>query len=442
MSEGVKEEKEELKSILQEIHQRDGEIGDLKERFKEVLRNVEPMEIAVVEQELMEEGLPASEITKMCEVHVDLFRESVAEKYDLTGLHEVHPLIWFYKENEKIREDAEKLGILCKGLRKEGVSEENLRQLAKLGRKLSKVGRTHYKRLEELVFPYVERRGMTAVPEVLWKKHDETRGSITKLLNLIKDWQSKESSVQANKILDAGDDASQEVIDDIFKENNIFYPTVKELLTDEEWFAIHEQSNQVGYYGIEPPGWEPEITPKQPYEISGEIGKEEMENLPEHLKAMVDVSNLTPDDYELAREGDQKLQHGFLNLQELNGIFSILPIGISFVDKDDRLRFFSGGGEVFSRTKTVLGRPVQHCHPPKSVPIVNRILDEFKAGNKDHAEFWIQMGPKFVYIQYFPLRNEEGEYLGTLEVDQDVKKIRELEGEKRLLDWDQSGPKS
>jgi len=113
-----------------------------------------------------------------------------------------------------------------------------------------------------------------------------------------------------------------------------------------------------------------------------------------------------------------------------------LPVDITFVDKDDVVRYFNKAeGRIFVRTKAVIGRKVQQCHPQKSIHVVNRILNAFKAGEKDVAEFWIQMNNRLIHIRYFAVRNKNGEYLGTLEVTQDITDIKKIEGEKRLLDW-------
>ncbi|MEM2416373.1 MAG: PAS domain-containing protein, partial [Nitrososphaerota archaeon] len=110
---------------------------------------------------------------------------------------------------------------------------------------------------------------------------------------------------------------------------------------------------------------------------------------------------------------------------------------ITFVDKEDAVKYFNKGDKerIFIRTKAVIGRKVQQCHPQKSIHIVNRILDAFKNGKKDVAEFWIQKDGRMVYIRYFPVRDKNGEYLGTIEVTQDITNIKKIEGEKRLLDW-------
>jgi hypothetical protein len=139
-----------------------------------------------------------------------------------------------------------------------------------------------------------------------------------------------------------------------------------------------------------------------------------------------------------AREPGEGLLHldtGALTVQEVSRVLTHLPVDITYVDKDDTVRFFSETRErVFPRSPAIIGRKVQKCHPPTSVHRVQRIVDDFRAGRRDEAEFWIQMQGKFIHIRYFAVRDEEGEYQGTLEVTQDVTRIRSLEGERRLLD--------
>jgi DUF438 domain-containing protein len=129
---------------------------------------------------------------------------------------------------------------------------------------------------------------------------------------------------------------------------------------------------------------------------------------------------------------------GALDFDQLRGIFGVLPVDLTFVDADDRVRFFSEGPDrVFERSKAILGRKVQHCHPPKSVHIVEEIVSSFRDGRRDVAEFWIQLHGKFVHIRYFAVRDHDHTYLGTLEVTQDLTRLRELEGDRRLLQWEQ-----
>lgn len=131
------------------------------------------------------------------------------------------------------------------------------------------------------------------------------------------------------------------------------------------------------------------------------------------------------------------LDTGQLSPEQINIMLKHLPVDISFVDASDELRYYSDTADrIFARTPAVIGRKVQNCHPPKSVHVVNKILEEFKKGSKDAAEFWIELHGKFIYIRYFAMRDADGNYRGTLEVSQDVTEIRKLRGERRLLDWE------
>jgi PAS domain S-box-containing protein len=126
---------------------------------------------------------------------------------------------------------------------------------------------------------------------------------------------------------------------------------------------------------------------------------------------------------------------GNLSKHEIEAIFNILPVDMTFVDANDTVRYFSKAKDrLFPRTKAIIGRKVQQCHPPKSVHIVNRVIDDLKAGRRSSADFWLDMQGKKIYIRYFAVRNEKGEYLGVLEVSQDITEIQRIKGERRLLD--------
>ncbi len=136
-----------------------------------------------------------------------------------------------------------------------------------------------------------------------------------------------------------------------------------------------------------------------------------------------------------AQAGELPLSTGYLRLDQINLMLTNLPVDITFVDENDTVRYFSQGKErIFDRTESIIGRAVQNCHPPQSVDKVQKILDDFRAGKRETADFWIQMGPRFILIRYFALRDVNGKYNGTLEVSQDASWIRSLQGERRLLD--------
>jgi PAS domain S-box-containing protein len=119
----------------------------------------------------------------------------------------------------------------------------------------------------------------------------------------------------------------------------------------------------------------------------------------------------------------------------LEAMLNTLPVDITFVDKDNIVKYFSHGAErIFPRTKSVIGRSVENCHPPASVHVVEKVVEDLRSGKKDHEDFWIKMGEKYVLIRYFAVRGADGEYLGTLEFSQNIKPLQEITGEKRLLD--------
>jgi DUF438 domain-containing protein len=430
-----KEKVEIFKDILKRLHKGE-DIESLKKQFGELLSRLSPFEIPVIEQELLREGeIDVKDIIKMCDLHVEFFRGAVSEAgREIENLPEGHPLRTLYEENKQILKDAEALGLLASStfsLQNEDPRRRNFyEKLVQHVSELSRIGYTHYTREEMLIFPYIERRGITAVPTVLWSKHDEVRLKIKLLVNLLKkeedDERLKKEALELSRMLS----------DMVFRENNILYPTLKVLLSEGEWKAIKMFEKDIGYYKVEVvEEWETSAEPLLPHQIDPTVPPETYEKLPEEIKRVVGA--LKPDtEYSLVRENDLKLESGYLSMEELNAIFKTLPIDVTFVDKHDRVRFFSGGHRIFHRAPTVLGRPVQFCHPPRSVHIVNKILKAFKEGRKDPAEFWINMGERKIHIRYFPVLDEDGNYMGTLEVVQDITDIKKLEGEKRLLDWE------
>ena len=417
--------KEKLKKLLKDLHE-GREVEILKEEFKEALKNISPIEIPLVEQELLKERISAKDIAKMCDLHVEVFRESLEKSLNIDEIPQGHPLHTLILENRNIMKDAEVLSIHARSIEN---SLENIRILLK---QLSQIGRTHYNREEMLIFPYLERRGITAVPKVLWTKHDEIRYKIKYLNELLEE--SKNPDLESLK--EQALKLSQLLSDMVYRENNILYPTFHILLSEGEWRAIKEQEELFGYYrAISGNDWRPSEKPIHPFEIDPNVSPEKLMNLPQSLKNVVG-GRLKPDESRFVRENDLKLDEGYLSLEEVSAIFKTIPVDVTFIDKDDRVRFFSGGERIFPRTPSVLGRPVQMCHPPRSVHIVNKILKAFKSGKRSSAEFWINMGGKLIYIRYIPVFDSEGNYLGTVEVTQDVSSMKKLEGEKKLLDWE------
>ncbi len=199
----------------------------------------------------------------------------------------------------------------------------------------------------------------------------------------------------------------------IDKEERILFPMALDTLTRDEWGLVWHESPRVGWCLVEPRAGYTPPTSSTPRNM---------------LDAPAGHAILLPT--------------GHVTVEQLGAVLHTLPVDLTFVDTDDRVAFYSEGPErIFSRSRAVIGRKVQHCHPPRSVAVVDRILDDFRAGRQSTAEFWIEMRGRFIHIRYFAVRNKDAEYMGCLEMTQDVTKIRALQGERRLLAYeDDSAP--
>lgn len=385
-----------LKELISELH--DGKsVDDVKEKFAEVFGNVSAEEIAQAEQALIADGLPVTEVQRLCDVHASVFKGSIEDIHRAPVSSELpgHPADTLKRENsaieKKIDEVRTQLALLPDADAKDKV-KAGLKRLTEIDR--------HYLKKENLFFPYMEQYGITAPPKVMWGVDDEIRSQLKAVLTKL---DSEELSSLAEEI-EAFLDKAGEMI---FKEENIMLPMLLENLTQDEWKTIADESGELGYCLIDHvPVWTPS---------AGKDSESSVQDQP-------------------AIAGAINLPTGVLKVEELSRMLDTLPIDITFVGKDDTVRYFSQGAErVFPRTKAIIGRKVSNCHPPASVHIVEKLVEDFKAGRKDHEDFWINMGEKFILIRYFAVRDEAGEYLGVLEVTQNIRPLQAIEGEKRLV---------
>ncbi|MEM1513866.1 MAG: DUF438 domain-containing protein [Candidatus Thermoplasmatota archaeon] len=346
-----------LKSIIKQIHE-GANIEEVKDKLKEVMKDLKASEIAEVEQELINEGIPREEIHKLCDVHLSLFKEKIEKEISLPDWHPVKILL---KEHEKI-EEAIKNGDIG----------------------LLKNSEKHYLREENVLFPYLEKHGIVEPPAIMWREHEKIRGMKKEI------FEGKREKIK---------ELEEFVKSHFYKENKILFPTAIDVISSEEWKEIRKQFDEIGYFAFEPE------------KIDIKIKKE-------------------------VKEGAINFETGEIKAEEIEAILNTIPFDITFVDKNDTVKYFNQSKDrIFVRTKAIIGRKVQNCHPSKSVHIVNKILDEFKKGKRDVAEFWINMNGRKILIRYFAVR-KDGEYVGTIEVTQDITDIKKIEGEKRLLDWE------
>ena len=389
-----------LKEIILELHNGKS-VEDVKDRFRELIKDVGPSEIAEMEGSLVKEGMPASNIKKLCDVHVSLFKESLDE---IKHAEEVpgHPVYTFRKENKEVSRviDEKIKPALLKFSKADAHAQKSIAYEILEGLNLLMDIDKHYSRKENLLFPLLEKYGITAPPTVMWGIDDDIRDKIKECIGSLKSGKNGQIVVSINTLCTM-------IIEMIYKEENVLLPMSLETLTEQEWKDIMEESGEIGFCLVEPENqWKPNNVPGSENE--------------KQLKAEIPGGNL-------------KFDTGILTLQEVSEIFHHLPFDVTFVDKDNVVKYFSPGKDrIFVRTKTIVGRKVEFCHPPASVHIVEKIIDDFKNNKKDEESFWIQMKGMFVYIRYMAVRDNSGEYMGTLEVTQNIADIKKLEGEKRL----------
>ena len=409
---------EKLKGIIRDLHA-GADVEALKQRFKELLGEVvSPSEISEMEQALIDEGMPAEEIQALCDVHVAVFRDALDRQLEAavqqtTALSEtqIHPVNVFKHENKAVTELLEEIDQITDAIANADVGSDITKLMEQWHSKHQRLMELdkHYRRKENILFPYLEKNGISGPPSVMWGIHDEIRAQLKEIDRIISATNPIADKQLTRQIADIVNPCHNAIREMIYKEEKILFPMCLETLTDQEWQEISAQEHEIGYTIIEP---------KQ---ISAGDDLTETQSKP-------DWDGHIPD-------GLLRFATGYLSLDEISRIFNTLPVDITFVDKDDRVRYFSQGRErIFDRTPAVIGRSVQNCHPPASVHIVNKILEDFRNHQRDHADFWIQSRGMFIYIQYFAIYDDKNEYMGTLEVTQNITKLRALTGEKRLDD--------
>lgn len=404
LSDDSQKRKDLLKHMILQLHS--GEAPEqVKKQLVKLLRKIPYNEVVQVEQELINEGLPEEEVLKFCDLHSQVLEGHI----DQTGAKEIpvgHPVDTFKKENKELAKNISTLNkfYLKPSESKDLEQETFMIQLKGLFNNLMDVEK-HYLRKENLLFPYLEKYNITGPPKVMWGKHDETRELLKAAiegLNSQGDLNKDEIKILIDLVLKPASDA---VSDMIMKEEEILFPMCMDKLTDEEWYNISQESIDIGFCLYDPEvEWKPEG---------------------------IEVKPLSK-----AIDGIIQLPTGKLRINELNTVLNLLPVEITFVDSDDKVKYFSKGRhQIFKRNRAVLGRDVRLCHPPHSVHLVEQIVSDFKTGKEDSAPFWLEMNGRFIYIEYYAVRDDNNRYLGTLEVAQDITELRKLKGERLLINY-------
>ncbi len=411
MSESIsnpKNNKQEiLKTIIKDLH--DGvPVEKLQKKFADLIKETSPEEIADMENELIKEGFPPEEIQRLCDVHAQVF-EKTLKKVKKASRIPGHPVHTFIQENEHAKKLAKKLKKSAKKLPEKDPPEDKIKDFKNIFNKLKEIIK-HFERKENQLFPALEKQNFTGPTKVMWGKHDEIREHFRKGEKFLekKSWAELKKEV---KSLVSG------IKKLIFLEEKILYPTSLKKLDDNEWAEIKKGGREIGYSWIKPSDlWDSELAKKRKR-------KEIMEKKEPSKEKIQDDKRI-------------KLDEGHLSTEQIRLLLKNLPVDITFVDENDKVCFYSASKDrIFPRSPAVIGRSVQNCHPQKSVHVIDKIVKSFKEKTKDKAEFWIQKDNQFIYIRYFPVYDEKGDYKGVIEVSQEASGIRSLKGERRILDW-------
>ncbi|NCB01856.1 MAG: DUF438 domain-containing protein [Spirochaetia bacterium] len=395
-----------LKDMIKRLH--DGEQFEaVKKEFGEVFEGIGADEIAAAEKKLMDAGeVSVEEVQRLCDVHSALVHGSVAEIHGSKKVDDIlgHPAWLLKKENEHITKLVNDITSNMERLSKGEV--QVLPTLTSELQELKKID-SHYAKKENLWFPLMERYGITAPPKVMWGVDDEIRAMIKEAISTFEEMLNspRPDAHKRDLFMTQVRTANEKIIEMITKENEILIPMVSEVFNVHDWRTINEGLDEFNHSYVENvPSWKDEGAKKE--EVAPGVSS-----------------------------GVITLPSGHFTADILSKVLNTLPIDITFVDKNDEVAYFSQSNErIFPRTTAIIGREVTNCHPPASVHVVTKILDEFKSNKRDMAEFYIHLGTAYVHIRYFAVRDEKGEYLGTVEVTQNIAPIQAISGDKRLLD--------
>ncbi len=392
---------EQKLAIIMEIKERfEDSVISLEEAQNELLEKVKRVtasEIAVIEQEIKAldvEGCLKKDIQEMVAIF-DKVRQPV--DFDLP---KDHPVKSYLAENDVIKETIAKLEVL---LNKDFIEEEWQAAYDNL-----LAHKNHFARKQNQLYSELDKRGFDRPSKIMWTLDDFIRDAINAGYKLLKDGKFEQLKTH-QKTLNA------DLLDLVGKEEDILYPTSLDMLTEAEFRQMRLGDDEIGYANIEKPT---EFLPQKDNSFTDEL-----------------TSLLQKHGYGKSDEA-LKVAEGLLTLEQINLIYKHLPVDFSYVDENNKVRFYSDTEHrVFPRSRSAIGRDVKNCHPQKSVHIVEEIIEAFKVGKQDRAEFWISNEGVFIYILYVAVRDDAGNYRGVLEMMQDASHIRALEGSQTLLNW-------
>jgi len=384
--------------------------SELIEKYADAIAMVHPYDVVVMVDRLMKEGYELREVKQGVNKALNMLYKGLVSK-EIPNYSAIPFLASLTEENNALNHRLIEIRPLIKEFNQKDIDEvERQKILGELGARVSELMQfeVHYVKKENILFPYIEKylKEYGCLP-LMWSYHDDVRKYSKEIVTVIE--RGNPDMKKLNRLIG---DLFFILYAIRFREEYILFPVIYSLIPEEAWDEMMKQAMAEGFAFIEKPEMKTIAIQKDNSEA-----KTDKNNVVKDMNAVLDMGT------------------GMLKLEQAIMMLNHLPVDMTFVDENDEVRYFSTPGHrIFPRSKAIIGRLVENCHPPSSVHIVKELLDAFKSGAKTKESFWIQMGEKFILIQYFALHDEEGKYCGTLEVSQDVSDIRKLEGEKRLAD--------
>lgn len=384
---------------------------DLVKKYAEAIDNVQPMDVIVVVDKLVKDQIDLDELKSGINKILNMFYRGLINQ-QIPDYTKIPFLASLWNENNVLNSKLIELRPLIKKLNSKTNSEKEIQNILKeIGSKVTELNdfEVHYIKKENILFPYVEKQ-LTEYQcqSVMWSYHDDIRFNIKDINRLTKE-QSPDMKLLNRKI----GDLFFAMYAIRFREDYILFPVISKLFNNEDWIAMQQQSHEIGFAFIPPP----EIPKQSNSSVKETVNNKKIITSNDFADSLIDLDT------------------GQLSIDQIVLMINNLPVDVTYVDENDEVRFFSTPSHrIFPRSKAIIGRLVENCHPPSSVHIVKDLIDAFKSGEKNQESFWIEMGEKFILIRYYALRDKVGNYKGTLEVSEDVSSIRKLTGEKRLME--------
>lgn len=308
-----------------------------------------------------------------------------------------HPIRVYFQENDIIHNLLEELSTID--------SRVDLPKYTNVFNQLQTIEK-RFSRKENQLFPFLEKKGWVGPSQGMWSFHDNLREQFRLLRQHI---DAKEyDKIKTNTPF---------LTDGIYRlmqvEETVLFPNALDILTENDWIIMRKGEEEIGWMLPEPPAPFPNVEYIHPSE---DFTKREMT---------------------FSLENTSHYDEGYMTVEQVNLMLKTMPLDLTYVDENDKVIFYNRGEErVFPRSAGIIGREVKFCHPPKSVGTVLKILEEFRKGTKNESSFWINFKGRLIYIRYFAVRDADKNYKGVIEMSQDITDIKNIEGEKRLLDWD------